>query len=52
LARSTVAWLTEATERGGVTIVISVRLKAVMAIAVELNVFIFNEANRLINIMD
>ena len=46
----TVAGLTEATEHG-VTVVISVRLKAVMAIAVELNAFIFNEADCLINIM-
>lgn len=50
LARRTIAGLTEATEHG-VTVVISVGLKAVMAIALELNPFIFNEADCLINIM-
>lgn len=37
--------------RNGVTVVINVRLKAVMAIAVELNAFIVKEANCLINII-
>jgi hypothetical protein len=50
LARSIMAGLTEANEHG-VTVVISVRLKAVMAIAVELNAFIFKECNCLINII-
>jgi hypothetical protein len=47
LARNTVAGLTEATEHD-VTVDTSVRLKAVMAIAVELNAFIFKEINYLI----
>jgi hypothetical protein len=50
LARSTIAGLAKATEHG-VTVVISVRQKAAMAMAVELNAFVFNEANFLINIM-
>jgi hypothetical protein len=50
LARSTIAGLTETTGHG-VTVIINVRLKAVMAIAVELNAFIVREANCLINIM-
>jgi hypothetical protein len=66
LARSTIAGLTEATEHDvtegtehdvteatehDVTAVVSLRLKAVMATAVELNAFIFKEANCVINIM-